>query len=82
MALFTVGIDTPEDVLEIRRQVIEALANGALEITSWSSEGTTVVKTRGMSMRQILDETKLYLQEYDPDLYGRTIKRMSPYYYQ
>lgn len=79
--IFTVGIDEIDDVLEIRRLAIEALKDGALEITQWSSENTSVTKTRAMSLKQILEETRLFLQEADPDLYGKTIKKMSPHFY-
>jgi len=78
--LFDINFDTLDDVLEIRAAVIKQLKEGGTVLTSWSSENTSVTKTQGMSLTKILDETKKFLQEYDPDLYGRRVTRTVPEY--
>lgn len=76
MALFDINIDDVDTILAIRAAAIELLKQGGTVMTGWSSEGTSVSKVEGVSLEVILEETKDYLQEYDPDLYGRRIKRM------
>jgi hypothetical protein len=80
MALFDIYIDEVDDILEIRRIAIEQMKAGGTVLTSWSSENTSVTKTQGMSLSKILEETRFYLQQYDPDLYGRRITRTRPGY--
>ena len=82
MALFDINIDRVEDIIEIRRLLIQGtfVDNGGLTVVSWTSEGQTVSKQWAISAARLLEETKAYLQAYDPDLYGKRIKRLSPYY--
>ena len=78
--LFDVTIDDIDDILLIRKTAIEQLKAGGTVLTNWSSENTSVTKVQGMSLTKILEETKLYLQLKDPDLYGTPTKRAYPYY--
>jgi hypothetical protein len=79
--LFQIGIDTEEDVLEIRRQVIETLKAGGTTVTNWSSEGTSVTKVQGLSLERILRETNAFLKTIDPDTYGPRVTRTTPKFY-
>ena len=74
--LFVVGVDTEEDVLAIRADVLKTLKAGGSVITSWSSEGTSVQKSQGVSLKELLNETALFLQL----LNGTGIKRLRPTY--
>ncbi len=78
--LFSYPADSIEDVKEVRRAVREVLMAGGIEVTQWSSENTTVQKTRGISLQKLMDETLAYLQINDPATYGARIKRLSPFY--
>lgn len=82
MALFDVNIDEVEDILSIRSAIITGnfVDSGGLTIVNWTSEGTTVSKQWAVSAATLLEETRNYLQEYDPQLYGKKIKRTSPSY--
>lgn len=76
MGLFIVGVDEYDDVLLIRQTVIDTLKQGGLEVTQWSSENTSVTKTRGMSLTKILEEANLFIREYN----GTRIKKVLPNY--
>lgn len=78
--IFVHGEDDIDTVLEIRRTAIETLKSGGLEVTSWNSEGTSVTKTRGLSLTKIIEECNAFLREEDPDLYGRRVKKAIPVY--
>ena len=78
--LFDVHIDEVDDVLEIRTEAMKQLKAGGSILTGWASEGTSVTKVQGMSLTKLLEETKAFLQAYDPDLYGRPVKRLNPLY--
>jgi len=82
MALFSTSIDSVEDIIAIRQAIIQGnfVESGGTTITSWSSEGTTVTRQWAVSAATLLEETKEFLQEYDPDLYGRKVRRTSPAY--
>jgi hypothetical protein len=80
--IFDISIDDVDTILAIRTSILQGnfVESGGLTITSWSSEGTTVTKQWAISPQKLLEETKLYLQKYDPSLYGHTIKRTTPRY--
>ena len=80
MALFDINVDDVDTVLAIRTRALELLKEGAATM-QWTSEGTSVSKQFVLPVSEVLQETLDYLREYDPDLYGKQIKRMSPYYY-
>jgi hypothetical protein len=82
MALFDINIDSVEDILSIRTAIITGnfVDGGGLVIVNYTSEGVTVSKQWAVSAATLLEETRNYLQEYDPDLYGRKIRRTSPSY--
>lgn len=63
LGLFLPGLDKPDDIIEIRNQVIETLKAGNTVVTAWSSENTSVTKTQGMSLTQILEECNYFLQQ-------------------
>jgi hypothetical protein len=71
--LFHPLIDNATEVLAIRKAAKEALAQG-LTVMSWSSEGSSATMIREVSVQTLLNETKLFLQIYDPDTYGRPCK--------
>lgn len=79
MALFDISIDEVDTIIEIRTKALELLKEGA-SVMSWNSEGTSVTKQFTLPIRTVLEETKLYLQQYDPDLYGSRITRTVPSY--
>lgn len=80
MALFDTKIDSVDDILAIRNAIIQGnfVDSGGLTVVNWSSEGTTVSKQWAVSATTLLEETKDFLQSYDPALYGRRVKRTSP----
>lgn len=80
--LFDVNIDAYEDILAIRKSIIQGsfVDSGGLTVVSWTSEGTTVSKQWAVSATTLLQETLDYLKEYDPDLYGRKVRRTLPLY--
>jgi len=75
--IFDIEIDSEDDVLEIRAQVLKTLKEGGTTITSWSSENTSVTKVQNMSLQKILEETRLFLLL----LNKKGLKRMSPVYF-
>lgn len=80
--LFDINIDDPDVILAIRNSIIQGTfteGNG-ITITSWSSEGTTVTKEWPISAARLLEETLIFLKEYDPALYGRRVTRTVPGY--
>lgn len=72
IGIFLPGIDTEEDIIAIRNEVIQTLISGGQKVAQWSSEGTSVTKVQTMSARDILEECNYYLM-----LIGRTPKRIS-----
>jgi len=77
--IFDPAVDTEEEVLAIRTRAKELLTEGATTI-SWNSEGTSVNKTITMPIKQVMEETLLFLRKVDPDTYGKSIKRTVPRY--
>ena len=80
--LFDVNIDKVDDILKIRESIIQGnfVDNGGFTIVSWTSEGVSVQKQWALPVRVLLEETKKYLQVYDPSLYGRRVTRTTPSY--
>lgn len=79
IGIFLSGVDSIEDVLAIRATAMEAIRNGT-EISSWSSEGTSVSKVLTLPATKILEECNAFLKKEDPATYGYLIKRTSPYF--
>jgi hypothetical protein len=75
--LFDPNIDSLEDVLAIRAKAMTALKQGQATV-SWQNEGSAETLAWTLPVREVLDETKAYLQAVDPDLYGRRVTRTVP----
>lgn len=82
--IFDVNIDDVDEILSIRTSLIKGtfVESGGLTVVSWSSEGTTVSKQWAMSPKTLLEETRAFLQQYDPELYGTRVKKVLPQYTQ
>jgi len=79
MQLFTVGIDTEEDVLAIRARCLQNILAGVI-ITSWQNEGTSVGRRVVMPTKELLDACTRFLQALNPDLYGKRFSKTRPYF--
>jgi hypothetical protein len=80
--LFDILIDEVDDILAIRTALIKNnfVTTGGNTIVSWNSENTSVTKQWAISPARLLEETRAYLKAYDPDLYGKSIKKVLPQY--
>lgn len=72
--LFLPGVDTVEDVLEIRAAAIEQLKAGS-QVLSWTSEGTSMTKAFTLPIRTVLEECNVFLQTVDSGSYGKRVTR-------
>jgi hypothetical protein len=78
--IFLPGVDELDDVLAIRKQVVDILKQGGQEVSQWNSDSVSVTKVRAMKLERILAECNEFLQTVDPSTYGRRFRRASPYY--
>ncbi len=80
--IFDTSIDSIEDILSIRRAIIQGnfIENGGLTIVSYTIEGNSVQKQWPISPKLLLEETALFLRKADPASYGKFIKRTVPTY--
>lgn len=62
-------IDTEESVLAIRARAMALLAQG-ITITSWQGEGTSASKQFTAPVMDILNETRAFLKQKNPQRYG------------
>lgn len=77
MGLFLPGLDTLEDVIEIRTKAINFLKEGT-SVMSWTSEGSSVTKQFTLPVRTVIEECNAYLQTVDSGSYGRRVTRTNP----
>lgn len=76
--LFIHGVNTEDEVLIILKEAQALLRNGALVVNQWSSEGTSVTKFNGMRIADLIEGCIAFLQQENPDVYGRRITRTKP----
>ncbi len=79
MLLFDPSIDDISDVLEIRAKAFSMLKEGAT-VMSWGNEATNVTKQFTLPIKEVLEQTAIFLKQADPDTYGRRITRTTPKY--
>jgi len=71
--IFNAAIWTVEEVQELLDKAKADLLAGK-SITSWSSLGTSATMTTVISPLRMIEECTKFLQQADPDTYGRRIK--------
>jgi hypothetical protein len=67
-------IDTEDDVLEMRKKAMSLLKEGKT-VMEWTGEGTTSKKQFVAPIVEIMRETRYFLKQLNPCLYGKIVRR-------